>query len=224
MAERFLKLKRKIIKKLAPFFVSNLLKVLHKTIKWEIVGLDNLNNIKIPVIFAFFHGRMMMLGFFYKKIRKDRNIKMILSPHFDGEVGSLIAKRFGVDSIKGSSSKGSLKLLKEISKIKDSDIGITPDGPRGPFQKVKSGVTYISKVTGFPVVPVAYSVSRGKRLGSWDRFLVPYPFSRGVLVVGKPIYVPEDLDKEKIEEFSQHIEEEMIKVTNLADTISGFKI
>jgi len=224
LAENLLKIKRKIIKKVAPFFVSNLLKLLHKTIKWEIVGAENLKDIEGPVIFSFFHGRMMMLGFIYRKLRKDRKIKMILSPHFDGEIGALIAEKFGVGSIKGSSSKGSLKLLKEISKIKDCDIGITPDGPRGPFQKVKSGVTYISKVTGFPIIPVAYSVDKGKKLKSWDKFLVPYPFSKGVYVIGKPIYVPDDLGKEEIESFSKHIEDEMVKINDLADSIAGLKV
>ncbi len=223
MGEKTLKFKRRVIKKVAPFFVSTILKTLYKTINWEVVGEENIIDRKDPIIFSFFHGRMMMLGFLYKIIRRDGKVKMILSPHFDGEVGALIAQRFGIDSIKGSSSKGSFKLLRELLKIKGYDIGITPDGPRGPFQKVKSGVTYISMVTGFPVVPVAYSVSKGKILNSWDRFLIPYPFSRGVYVLGKPIFVPDGLDKDKVDEFSKLIEEEMVKVTNLSDRLAGLK-
>lgn len=224
MADRLLKFKRRIIKKLSPTLVSFFLKILYKTIRWDLIGKENIENIKSPLIFSFFHGRMMMLAFLYNIIRPKGKIKMILSPHFDGEVGSLIAKKLGIDNIKGSSSKGSLTLLKQISQLKNSDIGITPDGPRGPYQKVKSGVVYISKVTGFPIIPIAYSVKKGKALKSWDRFLIPRPFTRGVYVIGKPLYVPSDIDKDKIDVFSKYVEEEMIRITNLADKMAGLKV
>lgn len=221
MSEKALHLKRKIIKLVAPTFVSIVIKVLHKTIQWKIVGKENLNDINCPVMFSFFHGRMAMLSLLYREIRNnDRKIKMILSPHFDGELGAKIAEKFGIGSLKGSSSKNSYKLLKSIQNIKGFDIGITPDGPRGPFQKVKSGVVYISKITGFPIVPISYSVSKYKMLKSWDKFIIPLPFSKGVYVIGKPIYIPSNITKEEIPSYQRVVEEEMIRITELSNNLA----
>lgn len=224
MSEKILRLKRNVLKKVAPLLVSFLVKLLYKTIRWEIIGLENIKDKEGPFVFSFFHGRMMMLAFLYPYIKKSECVKMILSPHFDGEIGSLIAEKFGIDSIKGSSSKGSLKLLKEINKIKNCDIAITPDGPRGPFHKVKNGVIYISKITGYPIIPLSYSVSKGKRLKSWDKFLIPFPFSKGVYIIGKPFFVPQSLDKSNIESLAKSLEEEMIKIENIADMITGLRV
>lgn len=221
MSKKDLHIKRKVIKLVAPTFVSVVIKILHKTIKWKIVGKENLNDVISPVIFSFFHGRMVMLSLLYNIIRKnDRKIKMILSPHFDGILGAKIAEKFGIGSLKGSSSKNSYKLLKSIHNIKDFDIGITPDGPRGPFQKVKSGVVYISKATGFPIVPISYSVSKYKMLKSWDKFIIPLPFSKGVYVIGKPIYIPSTITKEEIPNYQRVVEEEMIRITELSDSLA----
>ncbi len=223
MSEKRLKLKRTLIKKFSPAIVGFLLKLLHKTIRWQIVGKEHIENIKTPVIFAFFHGRMMMLAQIYKKLRPGKKIKMILSPHFDGEVGALIAKRFGIDHIKGSSSKKSFSLLREIHGITDSDIGITPDGPRGPYQQVKNGIIYIAKTTGFPIVPISYSVKSGRCLKSWDRFLVPMPFTKGVYLIGEPIFIEPDIPKDKIDEYVNLVQTRMIEITKMSDSLAGFK-
>lgn len=220
MSEKSLKLRRRIIKSFAPILVSLAIKLLHKTIKWKIVGEEHLKNIKSPVIFSFFHGRMAMLAFLYRKIRgKDSNIRMILSPHFDGEVGAKIAEKFGIGSISGSSSKKSLQLLKKISKLDNCDIGITPDGPRGPNEKVKSGVIYIAKQKKYPIIPVVYSVKKNKMLNSWDRFMVPLPFTKGVYVIGEALEVPEDAEKNELERYAMILENRMKDIKATADEI-----
>ncbi len=224
MADKILKIKRRLIKWIAPPVICFLLKLFHKTIRWEIRGKEHIDNIETPIIFAFFHGRMMMLVQIYKMLRPDKKIRMILSPHFDGEVGALIAKRFGIDHIKGSSSKKSFSLLRSLHSNKNTDIGITPDGPRGPYQQVKSGVIYIASTTGFPIVPVSYSVEKGKCLSSWDRFLIPRPFTRGIYVIGEPIYIDPELTKEKISQYTFMLQKKMIELTQLSDSLAGFKI
>lgn len=215
-------LKRRLIKILAPPLVSSILKLIYKSIKWEIEGEKYIKGLKEPVIFSFFHGRMAMLAFLYQKIRGNSNrIKMILSPHFDGEVASRIVRRLGIESIYGSSSKKGVQLLRDLIKIEGFDIGITPDGPRGPKEKVKPGVIYIAKEKGYPIVPVTYSVSKCKILNSWDSFMIPLPFCRGVYVIGEPIFLPQDLEKEDFPKFAKILEDRMKEVQNLADQKTG---
>ena len=94
------------------------------------------------------------------------------------------------------------------------DLGITPDGPRGPAEVVKPGVALLGRLTGRPVIPLAYSCSRAKRFTSWDRFMLPYPFSRGVIVWGEPLYCREG---EHAEAYRQRIEKALRDVTAKAD-------
>lgn len=220
MAERLLRIKRNLIKAVVPTLASILIKGLHKTIRWQFYGLENIKDIKTPVIFAFFHGRMAMLYFLYKKIKRENfGLKMILSPHFDGELGAKIIKKFGIGSIAGSSSKKSLQLLRNIAKLENCDIGITPDGPRGPNESVKTGVIYISKIKNYPIVPVVYSVNKFKTLNSWDNFMVPLPFAKGIYLVGAPFYVPDDTPSDDFDKYAAELEERMKMLKMQADLI-----
>ena len=84
----------------------------------------------------------------------------------------------------------------------ETDLVITPDGPRGPRHEVKDGIVQLARITGRPVVPLAFVCSRGHRFASWDRFLLPYPFSRGVFAFGEPLYFSADED---IDAFKQRV-------------------
>ncbi len=218
MSENTLKLKRFILKKIAPAAVSTVVKILFKTIKWQYLGLENIKDIQTPAVFVFFHGRMLMLSMLYRKIRgKKGKLKMILSPHFDGEVAASIIKKFGIEHIYGSSFKQTLQLLRKLSKLEGYDIGITPDGPRGPNEKVKSGVIYIGKIKKYPIIPVVYSVKKFKSLNSWDRFMIPMPFTRGVFMVGEPLLVFDGDGKENLGEYTLILEERMKELRKKAD-------
>ncbi len=91
---------------------------------------------------------------------------------------------------------------------------MTPDGPRGPAEIVKPGAAQLARLTGNPVIPLAFSCSRGKRFDSWDRFLVPYPFSQGVIVWGEPLYYTKE---EEPEAFRLRIEQALKETTARAD-------
>lgn len=220
LSERRLLIKRSFVKAVVPTLASILIKALHKTIRWKFYGLENIKDIKTPIIFAFFHGRMAMLHFLYEKIRRDNSgLKMILSPHFDGELGAKIIKKFGIDNIVGSSSKKSLQLLRNIAKLENFDIAITPDGPRGPNEKVKTGVIYISKIKNYPIVPVVYSVNRYKILNSWDNFMIPFPFAKGVYLMGEPFYVPNDTPPDDFDKYAAELEKKMKMLKTQADLL-----
>jgi lysophospholipid acyltransferase (LPLAT)-like uncharacterized protein len=164
----------------------------------------------------FWHGRMLMLPFIYP----GKRISILISSHRDGEIIANVMKRFGFELVRGSSSKGGTAALREmVSLLKNgSDIGITPDGPKGPAEVVKGGVAQVARISGKAVIPIAFSSSMYLRLKSWDRFLVPLPFSRLVFVVGEPLYFNKGED---VEDFRIRVEKALKDTASRADTYFG---
>lgn len=160
----------------------------------------------------FWHGRMLMLPFIYP----GKRLNILISTHRDGEIIANVMNRFGFELVRGSSSKGGTAALREMVLLlkRGSDIGITPDGPKGPAEVVKGGVAQIARLSGKAVVPIAFSSSMKLRLRSWDRFFLPLPFSRLVFVVGDPLYY---IKGEDIEDFRIRIEKALRDVTSRAD-------
>jgi hypothetical protein len=102
-----------------------------------------------------------------------------------------------------------------------SAICITPDGPRGPRMRANVGPVALAKLAGVPVVPVAFSVTRGRMLDSWDRLLLAYPFGRGVFIVGEPIEVSGDADETALEAARLTLERRLTEITAEADRRCG---
>lgn len=164
------------------------------------------------LIGVFWHSRLLLPIFGYR----GRGAHILISNHGDGEMIASVMRRFGQSLVRNSSSKGGKEALKEMMCLaKEShDILITPDGPRGPAEVLKGGVATLACLTGRPVITMASSCSRMKRIASWDRFLLPYPFSRGVIVWGEMLSRREG---EKPETFRQRIEVALKETTSLAD-------
>jgi len=97
------------------------------------------------------------------------------------------------------------------------DIGITPDGPRGPRYRVQNGIIELARRTGMSIIPLTFNASRKKIFRSWDRFLLPYPFSRGVFIWGKPLFVPRHLDGDAREQKRLLLERRLREITDQAD-------
>lgn len=153
-----------------------------------------------PKIFAFWHNRILMMPYLYERFCPSRRMLMLVSRSRDGEFITRIMNRFGIDGVRGSSSKGGMgalrEMVRELEKKSARDIGITPDGPRGPKGRVQDGVLAIAEASGRPIIPVTTHLSRKWELPSWDRFQIPQPGSLCRLVVGPAIPAPK-----KIEEF-----------------------
>jgi lysophospholipid acyltransferase (LPLAT)-like uncharacterized protein len=167
-------------------------------------------------IFAFWHGRMMMCPTIEPPKRK---MHVLISFHRDGKLISDTIAHFGEATISGSSSKGGMAAVKEILRaLKSGDnVSVTPDGPRGPIQIAEMGVVTIAKLSGKPVLPVTFSSSRHKRLRSWDRFMLAYPFGHIVFYVGQPIFVSRDADTAEEEQARSAIETSMNHLVTMAD-------
>lgn len=142
-----------------------------------------------PFITAFWHGDLLMQPYVYKKLRKTLKINVMISEHFDGLIIARTMEHFSFGTIHGSSTRsGARVLMQAIRSLKEGyDIGITPDGPKGPRHEVQDGVVIMaqktgSKVLAFQCVPSAYW-----QLGSWDRFTIPKPFGRLDFYASEPI-------------------------------------
>jgi lysophospholipid acyltransferase (LPLAT)-like uncharacterized protein len=150
-------------------------------------------------------------------------MNVLISGHRDGDMIARVISHFNFATISGSSSKNSRVALREIlSKIKSKeDIAITPDGPRGPACKINSNIIGIARMTGVPIIPMSFSCARHYRFRSWDRFMLPKIWGKGVLVYGRPIYVAKDSSAEEISKLEQELELEMNSITAKADLLVG---
>jgi lysophospholipid acyltransferase (LPLAT)-like uncharacterized protein len=144
---------------------------------------------------------------------------MMISQHRDGEFIARAVRQFGIESVRGSTTRGGLSALRGMIRVfrSGANLAITPDGPQGPKHVVQIGVIELARQTGAPILPVTYSASRKKVFGSWDHFIVPLPFCRVAYLWGEPLLVPGDADKEGMEECRRLLQERMRKITEEAD-------
>ena len=173
-------LAKKISRALALFFVpfigSLLIRFLYLTNKKNFHAPDTITD--EPVIFACWHGELLMIPCLYKYYRKKPHAKVLISPHFDGELISRTIKYFGLGTLVGSSDKNPARvLLQAIKTIKEGyDIGITPDGPKGPRHEVADGIVIMAQKAKAKVILVEVKPTKFWQLGSWDKFRIPKPF------------------------------------------------
>lgn len=192
--------------------------------RWDYVDCQAFNRLGRdgrPMIACFWHGRMILMPNFWPFAMP---LYVLHSPHRDGQLMLRTLARFGMRPIIGSSKRGGAQALRDMARVlrDGSSVCITPDGPRGPRMRVSAGVVLLAKLTGTPLVPTAFSVRNGKRLGSWDRLLVAYPFGRGVFISGEPVNVPRDADADALEVARRTLEDRLNALTAEADRRCGW--
>jgi hypothetical protein len=174
--------------------------------EWGPRGVEN-------VLWALWHETILMSIWYHR----HRDVHVMISASRDGELVSRLARGFGFTPLRGSTSRRSLHATREmIARLRAGRrCGITPDGPRGPRRQAQIGVVAVARLTGRPVVPFAFEAERCWRMKSWDRFIVPKPFSRAVFVYGDPILVPRRGGSDA--DFLAQIQRELDRVTAIAE-------
>jgi lysophospholipid acyltransferase (LPLAT)-like uncharacterized protein len=153
-----------------------------------------------PFLLAMWHGRLLMIDYLRPT---GRAMITLISGHRDGQIISRIASlgsRGQIRTVTGSSSRGGTKAIRELMRYASAGetIFITPDGPHGPNMQAQRGVIEIARLTGLPILPASVSAKWRIELGSWDRFIIPYPFTRVAVRWGEPIRVDRDADGDAV--------------------------
>jgi lysophospholipid acyltransferase (LPLAT)-like uncharacterized protein len=180
------------------------------TVRLNKEGADNYEQFRSrgePVLFAFWHGHLLPLVYFHR----NEGVVVLVSDHSDGEYIARVILRHGFEVARGSSTRGGVKGLKGILRAarEGRDLGITPDGPTGPRQVVKLGTVVAAQLTGLPIIPVSVGANRAWHVRSWDRFMVPKPFSTLRIRYGTPVCVPRRAEEPALKELARRLEEEL---------------
>jgi lysophospholipid acyltransferase (LPLAT)-like uncharacterized protein len=170
--------------------VHPLIAALDRTLSWTAEGPDHYDDVvrggQRPIM-AFWHGRILPATLFWR----DRGIVVMTSANFDGEWIAQIIARFGFRSARGSTSRGGSRALVQLRRELTAGhaVAFTVDGPRGPARVVQPGAVWLAGATGQPIIPFHIEADRAWTTPSWDRGLVPRPFSRVAVTIGEPLTI-----------------------------------
>lgn len=206
--------------RMAGFLGSGLLSILGATWRYEAEGQEVLEkqlDRGEPFILAFWHSRILPLAYWHR----GDGIMVLVSQHSDGEYIARVVQRMGLETARGSSTRGGARGLREIVKEARNgrSMAFTPDGPRGPARVFKAGALVAAKLTGAPIIPLAAGSARAWRLSSWDRFEVPRPFTRVQVRYGEPVHIPREADDAELSRLANVLEERLNRLTDRADQV-----
>jgi lysophospholipid acyltransferase (LPLAT)-like uncharacterized protein len=183
------------------------------TLRWQVENADAWRrhvSAGQPVIYVLWHSTLLPIAYTHR----GQGVVSMTSQSADGEYISRLLQHWGNDAARGSSSKGGDSALREMVRAVRSghSAAITPDGPRGPREVMKPGVVQLAQLSGAPLVPVSAGASSAWRLSSWDRFLVPKPFSRVHVAYGEPVLVKRGATREDLDAVSRELEQTMAEL------------
>ena len=168
-----------------------------------------------PLILCFWHRAIFASTWAFRR----QNIRVITSQSFDGEYIARIISAFGYVPIRGSSSRGGARALLESRRILESGrtVAFTTDGPRGPLYVTKPGPVLLASKSGVPVVAFHIAIERVWLLKSWDRFMIPKPFSRALLCMSAQMAIPPDLETSQLDQFHAELQAAQCRVRIFAE-------
>jgi lysophospholipid acyltransferase (LPLAT)-like uncharacterized protein len=202
----------------APVAVSGALWILAKTIRVEYRGAEPLFDAWAHgerVIIAFWHNRSVLMPLPYR----GQKMCIMNSQHRDGEIATRALGRWGIRSVRGSATRGGVGgFLQLVEAYRQGyDLAVVPDGPRGPRCVAKPGVVHLAKTTGARIFPATYAAGWKKHLRSWDRLIIPLPFSHVVFVIGEPIMIDRHADDTELARQREQLEGALNRITAVAD-------
>jgi lysophospholipid acyltransferase (LPLAT)-like uncharacterized protein len=189
------------------------------TLRVEVLHRERYEGLKargVPILFGLWHGRMFLSILEHR----GQGIATMASQSPDGEIIARWLERNGYVATRGSTTRGGSQALREL--VRQVRFGrcaaLTVDGPKGPPRVVQPGIVQLAKLTGGWILPITSSCSRPRFLASWDRYLLPLPFSRGVVAYGEPFSIPMD---QPDAEAARRIAEALDAATAEADADAG---
>jgi hypothetical protein len=197
-----------------------LVRVIGPTLRFEFVGKKNAVNRRETgqaSIGAFWHQCIFPTLWYYRK----HGIVVMITMNFDGLWASRVVEKLGYRVAQGSSSRGGMDALNAMAREAEAgwDVAFTPDGPRGPRYVAKPGAVMLARRTGKPVTVFHMGLSSAYAFEkSWDRFRLPFPFSRAVLVMAPPIYVSKDADSDEIKKKISEMQAALERVRDVAES------
>jgi lysophospholipid acyltransferase (LPLAT)-like uncharacterized protein len=193
------------------FMIASGIRLLSGTLRYQwIFPPSLLANEKRPVVFCTWHNRLALSATIYRaynrKVRQPPRLATIVSASRDGAIIAGVLKQFGIEAVRGSSSKRGAQAFLELLTAAEQgfDLAVTPDGPRGPRYVVQPGVIALAQLTGRPIIPFASTIRWKFCLKSWDRFQIPLPFSRAIMKFGEPLFVPPEQTSDDQRESLRH--------------------
>jgi lysophospholipid acyltransferase (LPLAT)-like uncharacterized protein len=213
------KTKKKFIRTIGKFFIVPFVNVLCKTVRVREINKPELkyNADRNGYIFTFWHGTMLIPWYNLRKF----NPCTIISQSKDGDLLSRLLESWNYTVNRGSSSRGGKEVLEELIKNARNNrtLAITPDGPRGPAKEMKAGAAIISKKSQLPVSLIGVAYKKKKSINSWDKFEIPLPFTRAVLVYSDPIYLQKDLTYDETDKMIVYLGEELNRMQQEAEQL-----
>jgi lysophospholipid acyltransferase (LPLAT)-like uncharacterized protein len=196
------------------------MKLLATTLRMEVRdlgGIGRAEDAMPPVIYALWHNRFFCVPPAWEKLcGSHRKTVALTSASHDGDMVARAMAVFGLGSVRGSSSRRGVAALVGLKRALQEgfDICITPDGPRGPRYRVQPGAIKLAESTGAPIIPVHVRFSSAWRLKTWDRFVIPKPFSRVEVTFAEPIRLTRGMDADTFETERLHLENLMVQATD----------
>ncbi len=188
-------MKRRLASWLVPRLITLFYYLLVHSTRWVWVNSPVHAGTRRQSIICFWHARMLMIPASIP--RWDGYV--LISSHRDGAFIADAMRLIGIKTVRGSSTRGGARAMLEMvrkARRLGCDLGITPDGPRGPREVIQPGTVQLAMKTGLPLLPVCYATRRHWRARSWDRFYIPSPFTRGVFMFGDYVFIDRDEDLE----------------------------
>ena len=195
------------------------------SLRWTYAGKEQLDSImeKTGAVTVFWHGEFLTLPYTHR----HRKVAIIISQSKDGDIATAVIRRFGFAVVRGSSSRGGESaILQTVDYIKKKyTIGLTGDGPKGPYHVMKPGPVWFAQRMNIPLVPVTARFKHYIQLKSWDRFMIPLPFTRAVAIYGEPLSVQGLQRRDAMHRVQQRLDEqgktaeEMLNNRTLSQTL-----
>lgn len=191
------------------------------TLRITLEGYERVQALPGGKVLAGWHGRTFVAALVFR----GKGVWTIISQSNDGDMQNRIFRRLGFNTIRGSTGRGGVRAAVEAIKVLRQGVtmAFTPDGPRGPSGIVQNGIMLMAQKSGAALIPVGVSASRRWIYPAWDRFMVPKPFAKAIMVFGDPIYVPCDADEAQMDAARRELESELHRLESVAEERMGHR-